>query len=191
MRGLEVLQAALAGKRVRFRYLAAASAWSPWLWWNTKKFYMEGMGDLGDILYHLFAPLYEWEIEELSLTFAEVDAAMVDGGVVERSAADARGDVVQYKFEHGVFWMRYRSPVIGEGWSSWKETGLYADDIHATNWVVVGDEDEGESARMPTPTEAVDYLNRRATDASSHAGRYAGWTVEMLMEQWPAMFSGD
>ncbi len=105
------------------------------------------------------------------------------GHVIERAGKGNAPDVVQYQQVDQHYVMRYRSD--NEGWSDWQETGLFYDDLHATNWrVVVGANCAVEEARdeRPTVDEMIEWMrvnwNLLLRDAA----------VQKLVAQFPAMF---
>lgn len=192
-RGIEVLQAALAGKNLRYR--DNFGTWRGWfhldpqigilrspdhLWWN------EGMNSFWE---------FEWEVEEPSMTFLEAVAAMDAGQIVER---DGR----QYRLNPDTEYYEARSVVLKDSWRPdlvWTQ-----EDVHAADWHVVSPLSEKESAQVmyPTVQEAVEFVLHTASYDGppflwhcsacqmSMTGNRQGWqrVMQWLQGEWPAMF---
>lgn len=180
--GIEVVQATLAGKRVRL------AAWGPWYVWDADvgKFRDEAGGYWGPSSRQLLTDT--WEIEEPSMTFTEADAAMVKGHIVERPA---RTDTVQYKWDRGTYWMRYRSDDLSEGWSSWQESGFYADDIHATDWRIVAAHPR-PSARAQDVEDLICAELQQSLALTQNPRQLAAWLTHELQAKHRGLFpKGD
>ena len=170
--GLEVLQAALSGKRVRCRPGPEAS-WRGWYRW-----YGDHLGTEANINDECRLTLreywtWEWEIGASALMpFAEAVAAMRAGAVLTYRAGDVwfrrKGDEYEY---------RHRDD------TEWLPAGFNAGEMDATDWRIVT-EPEPEDGR-PTLREAVNY----AYDTlQSPSGDGSGKVLATLHRRWPAMF---
>ena len=121
-RGIEVLQAALSGKRVR--QLIGPNR-SEWLRWSGSGIVGEDGGARSLAVRELWEG--DWEIDEPTLTFAEAVAAMDAGQTVER----------------GVFWIRRQGSAEKYEYSSdqgisWHDCDAWDfGDFHATDWRIV------------------------------------------------------
>ena len=162
--GIEVLQAALSGKRVR-RHDDGDGITGTWHYWD------------GQRLLHLSGvwcncPLSEifttnWEVQEPSaLTFTEAVAAMDAGQTV------TKGDgATKYRWEDTDYW--YRT----DGDHEWFPDAVFGwEEVHATDWRIVRDVPTDE---RPTRSELAMALWR----VHGNAHRAA----DELIERWPAM----
>ena len=115
-KGIAVLAAALAGKRVRLRGRSGGPP-TGWIHWNGRQLVWSAEDvPCGGRINDLFSE--EWEIEDSPLTFTEAMIAMDAGQIGERPAPDERGDIVQYRVYKGSYEMRYHC--LEESWSSWQ-----------------------------------------------------------------------
>ena len=183
--GLEVLQAALDGKRVRlknydrwYRYAPGGGcfvekdgkAWNPPL---------------------LTVMLSEWDIEEPTLTFIEAVAAMDAGQTVERAVDRCNNgepdELIQMRncsHDADEEYYEIRHQRYGR-WDPWvKRLGFPKADVHATDWRVVTGEPQDE---LPTAEEAIQVIQ----DAIKHPMIKDTEAAEVqfcLKQRWPAMF---
>ena len=105
------------------------------------------------------------------------------GHVIERAAKGNASDVVQYRQVDQHYVMRYRSD--DEGWSNWAETGLFYDDLHATNWRLFVRQEQSNT--LPTAEEAIHVIQ----EAIKHPMIKDTESAEVqfrLKSRWPAMF---
>lgn len=138
--GLEVLQAALAGKRVRFY---KHEAWSSWINAEELRWFE---------IYCLWH--YDWEIEDPRMTFAEAVAAIEAGAIVERpNRFDTLRLTTQFRRQGTDYEARFRDDE--GGWTAWHYEGFAYEDIHATDWRVVTAEPQDE---RPTAGQLEAYL---------------------------------
>lgn len=207
-KGLEVVQAVLAGQEVRHG--------DRWYQWDPAigKFRML-YRQLGDAEYWCPSSRQlltdEWEIGVPAMTFAEADAAMLAGKVVQRGAT-GMSDRWLWRKSPAADWYQCADPL--EGGTNWGGGSLEFDDIHATDWRVVEDPAEVKDAndgrsvddRRPTLQAAASFLK---DNFAALAGEYndteikalqillshetnATWLAErvvaMLRIQSPAMF---
>ncbi len=208
-KGLEVVQAVLEGQEVRHG--------DRWYQWDPAvgKFRMLDR-QLGDAEHWCPSSRQlltdEWEIRGPGMTFAEADAVMVAGSIVELPQARGRG--IQYRIRKGSYEMRERE---GDGsLSAWEESMMGLDCIHATDWRVV--EDPAEEKHAPdgrlTVKEGTHILKKNflwegasLTDAygpnspirpllrmladEENAHFLADLTITELYRRAPAMFRED
>jgi len=184
-RGLEVLAAALEGKRVRY---FAEDEWSCWYHWDAPYLAMPEGGKLFDArIAELFR--YNWQIEEPTMAFMEAIEAMDAGQVVERTLPTGWGHLpTRYRWRRWSEGDGYEYAcelTMGEPFRDWIVTGFDPDAIHATDWRIVPDENESLDKR---PSQAAvikhllycDPLNLTSVDAIR--------IVEELAVAYPAMF---
>ena len=187
-RGLEVLAAAVAGKRIR----PADPEWKfpgdRWLILDEKRrwFWDENHTPVGFSVNSLFTQ--EWDIEEPVMTFAEADAAMLAGKIVERQfSLPEDGGIIQLLYSDGSYKRRFRGQ-SWEGWTAWKETGLYSYDIHGTDWRIVDDPVEADKrGELPTFLQFTEFFsNDKWLPAATWKILYGD--LEAVRSRWPAMF---
>lgn len=188
-RGIDVVQAVLAGQRVRIHGTH---------WWHT---WDASVGKFRREDGEMWCPssrqllTYEWDIEELLMTFTEAVAAMDAGQIVTREPVGSgrRGR-----------WFRRNGSMyeVGGGPTTepmWYEYGFAPDDIHATDWRVVPETEPTDIRdERPTRTEAASYLFTRKPQVIGWQDRDTGnvtvcwpsWVeiVEALAKWKPAMF---
>ena len=189
-RGLEVLTAAVAGKRIR----PADPDWKfpgdRWLILDEKRrwFWDENHTPVGFSVNSLFTQ--EWDIEEPTMTFAEADVLMSEGKIVERQIPLPEHEgILQLLYSDGSYKRRFRSLSWEESeWTAWKETGLYGYDIHAINWRVVNDPAEADKrGELPTFLQFKEFFsNDKWLPAATWKILYGD--LEAVRSRWPAMF---
>ncbi len=204
-KGLEVVQAVLAGQEVRHG--------DRWYQWDPAigKFRML-YRQLGDAEYWCPSSRQlltdEWEIGVPAMTFAEADAAMLAGKVVQRGATGMSDRWLWRKSPAGDW---YQCADSLEGGANWGGGGLDFDDIHATDWRIVESPPAVKEDPRLTPQEATGLLKRNFLgEEASSVGAYrpdsdtrsllrllaheanaiwlAEWVVALLHIQCPAMF---
>lgn len=166
--GLAVLDAALAGKRVRFRR-ETFGAWSDWL-------------DIDELKLRRIHFLWDrdWDIEELPMTLTEALVAMDAGQTAEHGEVEifpGAPVLIQWRQREHVYEFRTLVMIRGSEWSSWERGHFTKRDIDATDWHVVEDKPQ----ERPTPREAMDCLMEQVR-FNVHDLVYA------LQSRWPAMF---
>ena len=175
--GIEVLQAALSGKRVR--QLIGPNR-SEWLRWSGSGIIGEDGGARSLAVRELWEG--DWEIDEPTLTFTDAVAAMDAGQIV------TKGDgATKYRWEGSDYWY------CTDGDQEWFPDAVFGwEEIHATDWRIVRAESEDDE--RPTRDEATKWLYQKGVraDASQpdkimiHA--VAEGAVYELSQRWPAMF---
>lgn len=172
-RGLEVLQAALSGKRVRMgpRY--------GWLRWCPTCHTLEPSIEHGGHALPYGVTVHElwhenWEIEEPTLTFTEAVAAMDAGQTVTKGDGST-----QFRWEDTDYW--YRT----DGDHEWFPDAVFGwEEVHATDWRIVTEESKDE---RPSLEEAERFVTEHL--ASSKARQFAMTRMlQRLAARWPAMF---
>lgn len=184
-RGLEVLQAALDGKQVRYLIadqIVSNQRWSRWM-------DFDGLEDRE--IRKLFTR--EWEIRESMMTFTEAVAAMEAGHTVERPINIEYAERIQlrdcadplaYEIRH--FW-------YGR-WAAWVKRAFFTKtDIHATDWHVVSATVEETVDARPTKQEATDYLFKfdqpwRSPEQRWYQNHAYTEALTLLADHWPALF---
>ena len=189
-KGLEVLQAALAGKRVR---KAGESGW--WHWDPNR--YALVTDSRTPWAISGFIALWEndWEIEaDAPMTFFEADKAMLAGKVVQRSA-EGMGDRWLWRKDPSSEWYQCADPL--EGGANWGGGSLEFDDIHATDWRIV-ETAEAKDAKEDRPTERPTVKEATYVAAQvffqTHSSRFA--EIRRIFEEglivmqvhWPTIF---
>lgn len=175
MRGIEVLQAALAGKRVRRKGSS--------VWWHVKphtvEMVAEGGAASGPLHMIDFADGAEWEVEEPSMTFLEAIAAMDAGQIVER---DGR----QYRLNPDTEYYEARSIVLKD---QWRPDLVWAqEDVHAADWHIVRDIPTQEEAVLPSRSECARAVEFELYTYTPPSGALGDYVVQHLQTRWPAMF---
>lgn len=181
--GLEVLQAALAGKRVRYR--VDDEEWRGW-------FSPDGVGYLS---LWMFSPLLDasgraahitWDIEEPTLTFSEAVAAMDAGQTVERMLDPDRHYRKRMAMEDG-WYEGGRYCQEHEGWEFNDNViggGFDYEAIHATDWRIVTD-----GPQKSTPDARPTALEVAIEVLRDIYGRAPERTAARRLEtRWPQAF---
>lgn len=160
--GIEVLQAALAGKRVR---PLGEVIWRQWDADHNDLMTEEG------VRFREINPIFtlEWEIEpDPPMTFAEVVVAIDAGHTVEHRTLNRTKYgpryLVQFRKSEDDYEERYQAQV--GAWSNWGIARFDAADLHATDWHIV-EEGPAKSSPDARPTQA-EYLVWLTRYVSAH-----------------------
>ena len=185
-KGLAVLEAALAGKRIRCPELKFTKG--HWLWWHPGQEQFvddEGQG-YGLSVWHLMRE--GWQIEEPTLTFMEAVVAMDAGQTVERITSPElahlqmrrRGDVYETR------------TILADGRTTkWGPILISSPAMLATDWRVVPTAKATPEDERPTLRDARAYLTGMAQaelEAADTANFVAQWTLTVLAEWKPGLF---
>lgn len=178
-RGRDVLDAVLAGKRVRCRDLG----WDDWLQLDRDTgLFVRDEGDPSSFIFSAFFHA-GWEIEsDPPMTFSEAVAAMDRGAVVQR--------------EHGDRWMWRKHPedeffecAAPEREIDWGGGSLDYDDVHATDWRIVPESSNGDEATRPTVAETEGFLYALYHDPVVRVSHLTPHELVQRLSVWrPAMF---
>lgn len=160
--GLEVLQAALAGKRVRF----LSHINGQWGTWKD----LAGLQNWG--IHRLFD--HEWEIEDSTLTFTEAVAAMDAGQLVEHGECLFRKRAGAHVYEYKAY------DDLG-----WAEAEFDFQDIHATDWRIVPQPTDERPTREDVAECIRDSWLINAPETEIQAA------LNVMEVRWPAMFRED
>ena len=118
----------------RYRQRNRDKTWESWMAWECAGFEWDDIHAI------------DWRVveeEASSMTGTEAVTALDAGYIIERSmgSQDKELCTIQYRIRDRHYFMRILVADEGwsSGWSAWRETGLFYDDLHATNWRVVED----------------------------------------------------
>ncbi len=182
-RGIEVLQAAADGKRIR----TDNGLWMDFGWLKSNW----RIGALWD---------NEWVIEEPTMTFAEAVTALDAGQIVSRQERRYR----KHPTKGNAYQLGLKGWEMGDapGTSKWvwnpsgspdAEVYFSGEDLHATDWRVVT-ERENET-HLPSQSEAISMLINVPTlrdelgiPVSRVGSRSAREIIKGLAKEYPAMF---
>lgn len=179
MRGVEVLQAAVEGKRIRPADVRWQFPGERWLTLDEKRrwFWDENHTPVGFSVNSLFTQ--DWDIEDPPMTFTEAWAALKHGDRVERPHP---GGVEQYTLDIlGGLWMRLIFAGV-EG--PWAEGAVGAEQIDAVDWRLVT---EVLQDVRPTRAEFAQWASDHLVDIPPLEGAEEP-VVHEMMRRWPGMF---
>lgn len=124
------------------------------------------------------------------LTFAEAVAAMDRGETVQRFEGTCHGAMVMRWRRDGAEPRYVRQYLTGE----WKHEAFNYDDVHATDWTIVSNEDPRKADDRPTVAEvkaywqgvaAQMYITRLEDVGPAVADRLM---IDLLANRWPGLF---
>ncbi len=195
-RGVEVLQAAVEGKRIR----PADARWTfpgeRWLMLDSKQrwFWDENHTPVGFSVNSVFTQ--GWEVEEPPMTFAQAVAAMDAGQIVSRQERRYR----KHPTKSNAYQLGLEGWEMGDapGTTKWvwspsgspdAEVYFSGEDLHATDWRIVREPEK--ETRLPSQSEAISTLTSSPILSNGYGSiglRPARDIIKGLAKEYPAMF---
>lgn len=186
-RGIEVLQAAMRGKKIRAIDMEFPG--DGWLTWGSR--YHQFWDERHKVVDLLIGTLWreDWEIEREGsqcMTFADAMAAMDAGKIVERKTAT--GGTIRYRRVMKQTTLQYQQTALP--WRGWHPMVVDADVMSATDWTIVGESAVTPEDGRPTFLEFTElFRNDDALPPDAWKALYAA--LERVRSLWPEMFQDE